>query len=148
MKPRLKKSTLTLITLSLIALSVLLTGSAIAQNRDQDRDFRKGPPSAETVLARLSESLDLNNEQSAAMLVVLQEQAAERFALHEQTMQLLGPEICAQQAATEEAMLAILTPDQAEEFLQMKEARKAKAAQRDRGRGRNHPDCSEYETNS
>lgn len=141
MKTRLKNSALTL-----IALSVLLTGSAIAQNRDRERDFRKSPPSAEAILARLSESLDLNNEQSAAMLVVLQEQAAERFALHEQTMQLLGPEICAQQAATEEAMLAILTPDQAEEFLQMKEARKAKAAQRDRGRGRNHPDCSEYES--
>lgn len=143
MKTQLKKSALTL-----IALSVLLTGSAIAQNRDQERDFRKGPPSAEAILARLSESLDLNNEQSAAMLVVLQEQAAERTALHEQTMQLLGPEICAQQAATEEAILAILTPDQAEEFLQMKEARQAKASQRDRGRGRNHPDCSEYESGS
>jgi len=132
--------------LPLIALSLLLTGPAVAQNRDHVRDFRKGPPSAETVLARLSESLDLSNEQSTAMLVVLQEQAAERAALHEQAMELMGPEICAQQADAEDAILDILTQDQADQFLQMKEARQAKAAQRDRGRNRNHPDCSEYET--
>jgi hypothetical protein len=143
MNTRLNKSFLTL-----VALGLLITGPALAQDRDRDRDGRRGPPSAETMLAQLSDHLNLSNEQSVDMLVVLQEQAAERAALHEQTMQLLGPEICAQKASDEAEILEILTANQAEQFLQMQEERQARAAERNRSRGGNRPDCSTYEADS
>jgi hypothetical protein len=55
----------------------------------------------------------------------LQEEGEQRAALHAQTMMLMGPEICAQRAENEEAILAILDANQTELFLQMKEQRQA-----------------------
>jgi hypothetical protein len=133
---------------SLIALGIMASGTAVAQNEDGGRDWRQGPPSVEDVLARLSEALDLSDQQSVDLLVVLQGHAAERADLHEQSMALIGPEICAQKASAEEDILAILTPDQVEQFLALKELRKAKATGRKRGKGPRGPDCSQYETDS
>ena len=59
------------------------------------------------------------------MLVVLQQQTENRAALHEQKMALLGPEICAQRAEMEDAILTILTAEQTELFLQIKEDRQS-----------------------
>jgi hypothetical protein len=133
---------------SLIALGIMASGTAVAQNEDGGRDWRQGPPSVEDVLARMSEALDLSDQQSVDLLVVLQGHAAERADLHEQSMALIGPEICAQKASAEEDILAILTPDQVEQFLALKELRKAKATGRKRGKGPRGPDCSQYETDS
>ena len=38
---------------SLIALGVMASGTAVAQNDDGGRDWRQGPPSVEDVLARM-----------------------------------------------------------------------------------------------
>lgn len=129
---------------------LLVAGGAFAQNQDRahnkDRDWQKGPPSVEEKLSRISRALDLSDEQVVAMLVVLQEQEANRAELHRQTMDLLGPDICAQRMETEEAILAILTPDQAVTFNQIMEERMEKARERSRrGRGPDSLDCSQYE---
>ena len=114
---------------SILAIASLLTaGSVLAQNRQSDNDWQKGPPTAEEKLARISAALNLSGDQSQEMLRVLQEQGEKGAALHEQTMMIMGPEICAQRAENEEAILAILDADQTELFLQMKEQRRADAA--------------------
>ena len=114
---------------SILTIASLLTaGSVLAQNRQSDNDWQKGPPTAEEKLARISAALNLSGDQSQEMLRVLQEQGEKGAALHEQTMMIMGPEICAQRAENEEAILAILDADQTEQFLQMKEQRRADAA--------------------
>jgi Spy/CpxP family protein refolding chaperone len=133
---------------ALALLGIMTAGAAVAQNGEGGREWRQGPPSVEDVLARMSDTLDLTDQQAVELLVVLQEHAEQRAALHEESMATIGPEICAQKAAAEEDILAILTPEQTEQFLEMKEARKAKAGERNRGRGPRGPDCSQYETES
>ena len=100
-------------TASILAVvSLLAAGSAFAEKQHGGRDWQKGPPSVEERLARISAALDLNDEQSLEMLAILQEQEENKAALHEQMMELMGPEICAQRAQTEEAILGILTAEQ------------------------------------
>jgi hypothetical protein len=132
----------------LALLGIMTAGTAVAQNGEGGRDWRQGPPSVEDLLARMTDALDLSDQQSVDLLVVLQKHAAQRAALHEESMAMIGPEICTQKAAAEEDILAILSPEQTEQFLEMKEARKAKAGERNRGRGPRGPDCSQYETES
>ncbi len=63
-----------------------------------------------------------------------------RQALHDRTMELMGAEICAQKAQSEEAILAILDAEQTELFLQMKEERQFRANDKTRTRkGRDGP---------
>lgn len=116
-------------TVSIFAIVSLLTaGSVLAQNQKGDReDWQNGPPTAEEKLARISAALNLSGNQSQEMLRLLQDQEENRVALHEQTMMLMGPEICAQRAENEEAMLAIMDAEQTELFLQIKEQRQANA---------------------
>lgn len=141
MNTRLKKTVLISAILCLLA-----SGSVLAQKQQGERDWRSGPPGAEQKLAHISEALGLSDQQSVQMLIVLQEQEESRAALHEQSMALLGPEICAQRLEAEEAILAILTPEQTELFLEMAERRRQKAENRGRGgRNRGGLDCSEAE---
>lgn len=134
--------------IGLCVLGIMTAGTAVAQNDEGKRDWRQGPASVEDVLARMSDALNLSDQQSVDLLMVLQEHATQRAALHEESMAIIGPEICAQKTAAVEDILAILTPEQTEQFLEMKEARKAKAGERNRGRGPRGPDCSQYETES
>jgi len=126
-------------TIVLLALAGLIaSGNATAQNPppDRDRDWHKGPPRVEERLARISAALDLSDEQSAQMLGILQEQEQKRAALQEQTMALLGPEICAQRAEAEEAVLSILDEEQADRYFELKQQREERAGQRERRRER------------
>jgi Spy/CpxP family protein refolding chaperone len=130
--------------------SLLVAGSAFAQYQKSekgwpDKDWHKGPPSTEEKLARISQALELSDEQSAEMLALLQEQEIARQALHERTMALMGDEICAQKNQAEEAILAILEPEQVELFQQMKDDRLARANSRVRSRKGTEPlDCAGY----
>ena len=135
-------------TLSIIAIvSLMAAGTALAQNQQGAGAWQKDPPRVEEKLAHISAALDLSDEQSLEMLVILQQQEEARAALHEQTMTLIGPEICAHKLETGEAILAILTAEQTETFLQIREERQLKAEKHDRGRrGRGGDlDCSGYE---
>jgi Spy/CpxP family protein refolding chaperone len=130
-------------TTSILVSGLLLTAGAFAWNPDAPGDPRErhGPPTAEHQLARLSEQLQLSDEQSAQMLQVLQAAEAERRQLHEQIMEQMGPELCATQRNTEENILAILTPEQMELFAQLNEERRTRQQNR-RGGGL---DCPAYD---
>lgn len=137
-----------LIILTLAGL--LASASAFAQKGNgpggNDGDWMRGhKPTVEERLARISDALDLTPEQSVQMLQVLQEHEQQRLALHEETMALMGDRICAQREAHEQAVLDILTAEQAELFLQHQAQRSARAQERAQASGRpfNGPDCSD-----
>lgn len=130
----------------MVLASFLAVGNANAQPPKADRDWHKGPPSVEEKLARISNALDLSDEQSAEMLAILQGQEGDRKALHEHTMAIMGAEICAQRAQAEEEILSILDADQAELFRQMKADRKVRGGDRNRSRRSGGDlDCAEFE---
>lgn len=134
-------------TVSFLAIASLLTSAgAFAEPARGDRDWQKGPPRAEEKLAHFSRALSLSDEQSAEMLAIFQEQNKNQMVLHKQTMAIMGAEICAQRAQTEEAMLSILDAEQTELFLQMKEDRLAMGEGRMRSRnGRSGMDCDDFD---
>ena len=130
-------------TVSILAVvSLLAAGSAFAEKQHGGRDWQKGPPSVEERLARISAALDLSDEQSLEMLAILQEQEENKAALHEQMMEMMGPEICAQKAQTEEDILGILTAEQTELYLQIREDRQGQSRKKGRG-GNAELDCSD-----
>ncbi len=140
-----KTSLTTSITLVILA-SLLLAGNAMADRKQDRRDFFGGPPSAEEKLVHINEALGLSDQQAVDMLLVLQDKEVKRQALREQTEALMGPEICALMNETEEDILAILTPEQAEQFLQLMEDRRDRREARERGGRRHGPiDCSQYD---
>lgn len=113
---------------TILALTTLMfAASAMAQpprGNGPSGEWHHGPPGAEQQLARLDQALDLSDEQSAELLAVLQAADAERQALHERVMAQFRPEICALMLETDADVIAVLTPEQAETFLQMKEERR------------------------
>jgi Spy/CpxP family protein refolding chaperone len=109
---------------ALLAMAALLTaGSALAGPPDHDGSWRMGPPSAEQQLARLSQELGLDREQSRQMLDLLQAAEVEHEAIRARFFEQAGPEICAIRQNTEAEIMALLTPDQAEQFQRLKEDR-------------------------
>lgn len=133
---------------SLIALAaalLLVTASAVARQDGPgrgDRGGHRGPPDAEMLVARMTEMLDLSDEQSAQLLVVMQEVDQERDALHERVMEQMRPEFCELQLRTDSEISSILTPEQLAQF----EEKKADRAEKGRGRhGLGKLDCSEFE---
>jgi Spy/CpxP family protein refolding chaperone len=121
--------------LAILLLTGLLSAmAALAQAERSDRFWRHGPPDAEQQLAHLDRALGLTDEQSLQLLEVLQGAEAERAVLHDRVMESLGPEICALQQSTEAEILAILTPEQAESFAQMRLDRPGRHKGRHAGR--------------
>lgn len=106
---------------ALFLAGLLSAGTALAER--PDRNWQHGPPDAVGQLAHLDRALDLSDEQSKELLEILQASQAEREALHAQIMESLGPEICALRESTEAEILAILTPEQAELFQEMRQER-------------------------
>lgn len=127
--------------------ALLLAASAVAYGPDGRNgprgDFR-GPPDAETQLARMTQMLDLTDEQSARLLVVLQEAEAEREILHEQVMEQMKPQFCELQLSTESQVAEILTEEQ---LAQLDELRDRRSERRHEGNrhARDRLDCSAYE---
>ena len=138
-------------TVLLVFLAVLISGSLVAQtgNRNQQGDagWRHGPPSAERMVERLSQELDLSAEQAGQLLTVLKEAEAEREALHQQALEQMKPEICALHLDTQDQVRQILSDDQYAELEALKTERAERRAQ---GKGKRpgigvSPDCSEFE---
>jgi len=135
----------TAITVLAIA-SLLAAGSAFADNQQRNRDWQKGPPSVEQKLARISEALDLSDEQSSQMLRILQQQEQTKRARHDEIMALMGPEICAQRAEAEDAILSILDEEQTALYLEIRQQRQERGDRHDRQRRARDPvDCAAYE---
>jgi len=114
----------------LVLLSGLLAlGSVMAGPPDHDPMWRAGPPSPEQHLARLSQELDLNQEQSQQMLRVLQDAQADHDALRARMHEQFQPELCALRQDTQAGILEILTPEQGELFLELQEQNQSRAGQ-------------------
>lgn len=128
--------------LAIIAVTAILFSSVLeAQQANRpDRERRAGPPSAEQQLARLSEALNLRDEQAIRLLEVLHSSRADQEALHERMMQDYGAEICAQRERTQEQILAVLDPGQAALF----EQHRARLEDRSLG-GQRRLDCTAYD---
>jgi hypothetical protein len=126
------------------AISMFLTGAAVAQHDGGNRGKHHGPRDAETRVAHMTRVLELSDEQSAELLEVLQAVDEEREALHQKALQQMEPEICALQLGVKTEMERILSDDQ----LAALETRKNQHEQGGDGKGwRNmhHRDCSSYE---
>ena len=114
---------------TLILAGLLTAGAALAQAqrpdqpRNPDRLWHHAPRGAEQQLAHLDRVLELTDEQSLRLLEVLQLAEAEHKALHARAMESFQPEICALRQGTEADILAILTPEQAENFQQAQQKR-------------------------
>jgi len=131
------------VALPVLSLAALLTATTLqARPPESDDHWRFGPPDAEMQLARLNQALDLTDEQSAQLLRVLQAAEVERADLHARIMEQMQPEICALMQATEAEILAVLTPEQAATFAQLKEDRQSRFTGR-HGHGMGLPDCDE-----
>ena len=111
--------------LSLTAL--VCAASAMAEpphGQGPGGEWHHGPPGPEQQLSRLDQALDLSDEQSAELLAVLQAADAEREALHERVMAEFRPELCALMQDTDADILAVLTPEQAATWQQIKDERR------------------------
>lgn len=129
------------ISLVLAVAGMLAASPALAGPHPDPQGWHVPPAGPEQQLARLSERLQLTDGQSLQLLEVLQAARDERQILHARVMEQLQPEICAQMRNTEEDILAILTPEQAEQFQELKEDRQARLGER-RGRdGFSPPEC-------
>jgi Spy/CpxP family protein refolding chaperone len=129
------------------AALLLVAASAVARQDGGphgDRSGHRGPPDAEMRVAKMTQMLDLTDEQSARLLVVMQDVDLERDALHDRIMEQMKPELCDLQLRTESEINTILTPEQLALLQEQKESRPERA--RDRGRrGMDRLDCSEFE---
>ena len=127
-----------------LALAALVfSAAAMAGPKHRDEHGRMGPPSAERQLAHLEEALDLTAEQSEELLAVLLVAEEERRAIHESIMEQARPQICANMTSTHDNIVAVLTPEQAEEFEALMEARKDRAGRHARRGGFGDLDCSD-----
>jgi Spy/CpxP family protein refolding chaperone len=107
----------------LVAAAVLTTGAALAGPPGEEGPWRMGPPDAEQRLARLSQELGLDREQSRQMLEVLQAAEADHEAVRARFFAEAGPEICAIRQGTEAEIMALLKPEQIEQYQLLKAER-------------------------
>ncbi len=130
-------------TLLTIALVVTLFAASQLQ-AGSDRGRHRGPPDAEMRVAHMSSVLDLSDEQSASLLQLFQAVDEERHTMHEQTMELMKPQICEIQLATRAELEGILDEEQ---MAQLEDIKASHMSDKDRrGPRRMHDlDCSDFE---
>ena len=131
---------------TLLAIGALLmTASAFARPPGDASQWRMGPPGAEERLARLSQQLQLTDEQSLRMLEILQASEDEHHAIRERVMNEIRPEVCALMDHTRQQILAILTPEQVADYDQLSADRHARQQQQsNRSRRRFSPGCESF----
>ena len=128
----------------LAAAAMLSAGAAFAGPPGQDGSWRMGPPNAEQRLARMSQELGLDREQSRQMLELLQAAEADHEAVRGRFFEEAGPEICAIRQNTEAEIMALLTPEQAEQY-QLLRAESVQQRNRNRRRAADLPDCPGFD---
>jgi hypothetical protein len=98
--------------------SLLLASNAIAADNkaDQYKRHDRGGPDIEKRIERLGEELQLTDEQSDELVVVLEASTAEREALREKYEAQMLPEFCALHAATMVQVRDILSAEQADQL--------------------------------
>ena len=127
---------------TLLTITLVVTLFAASQlQAGSDRGRHRGPPDAEMRVAHMSSVLDLSDEQSASLLQLFQAVDEERRAVHEQTMELMKPQICEIQLATRAELEGILDEVQLAQLEDMMAGRKSDNDHR-RSRGMHDLDCS------
>jgi len=107
----------------------------------EDGSWRMGPPNAEQRLARLSQELGLDREQSRQMLELLQAAEADHEAVRARFFEEAGPELCAIRENTHAEIMALLTPEQAGLYQLLREENGERRIQQGRYRLGAFPDC-------
>lgn len=102
---------------SIALILALLASSAHAGDSEQKRRShdRQGPD-MEQRMQRLSEELQLSDEQSEQLQAVMEAAALERETVREKFEEQIKPELCAIHLATMEQVREILTAEQAAEL--------------------------------
>lgn len=145
MKRRFTQPLMALLGVTAALLMVASTATAQQERGPRgDREGHRGPPDAETRVAKMTRMLDLSDEQSAQLLVIMQDVDQERQILHDKTMELMAPEICDLQLRTESEIAGILTEEQWA-LMEEKKAARAEKGKRRGHRGMDDLDCSAYE---
>lgn len=143
---------------SLLVVPLMMVCATASADRDALHSGGKGwgPPDPQHHVARLTEELGLNEDQSAELLEILTAAEAEREALRAQHEQ----DMCALHNGVEEQIRGVLTPDQQAELDQrhaeMKARHEERMAKHDGPRDRRwhgkhrrgFPDCDAIEGDS
>jgi Spy/CpxP family protein refolding chaperone len=115
MNPSLKISTLSR-SVATVALALVLTGPALAQDGGNGPQRPDGPPSPERILEHMQQELGLSASQSTQVKQILEQERAQHDAAHQ---------------AAQQALAKVLTPEQ----LQKMQERRPRGAQGARGQG-------------
>ena len=132
------KYPITTLLTTIFAVTVFAAGQLQAR---PDMARHHSRPDAEMRVAHMSSALGLSDEQSAQLLGLFQAVDEERRAMHEQTMELMKPQICELQQATQAELEGILDEVQLAELEEMKAMRESDNDHR-RWRGMHDLDCS------
>lgn len=97
-------------------LLALLLAAGLAQAESRDKPYRDRGPDMEKRIERLTEELDLSEQQSEQLLAVMQAAAVERKALRDKYEAQIKPELCTLHLATVEQVREILNAEQAAEL--------------------------------
>ena len=121
-----------------IALFFALAMSAVSaeprgDGQERERTRQQGDRGPRNPVANLTEALSLSDDQAAAIEAIFEAQRAEREAMRE-TMEAehkaRQAARCAQRADVEAQIIAVLTDEQAAQFVEMKAKRAEKKARR------------------
>ena len=135
------KHPITPLLTTILAVTVFAAGQLQAR---PDMARHHGRPDAEMRVAHMSSALGLSDQQSAQLLELFQDVDEERRAMHEQTMELMKPQICELQLETWTAVNKILDDDQQFQLEEMKASRESDKGHH-RSRGMHDLDCSAFE---
>ena len=134
------KHPITPLLTTILAVTVFAAGQLQAR---PDMARHHGRPDAEMRVAHMSSALELSDQQSTQLLELFQDVDEERRAMHEQTMELMKPQICELQLSTWTAVNEILDDDQQVQLEELKASRESDKGHH-RSRGMHDLDCSAF----
>ena len=113
------------ITLSTLLFCLLVAANAAAQPGPLRGDGDWGPPSPQDRVERLSEDLDLNEEQTAKLLDIFTASDAEREALRKKHEELIRQDVCSFHEKMNGQIKSVLTAEQSTKFDDLMARKKA-----------------------
>jgi Spy/CpxP family protein refolding chaperone len=125
----------------LLLLAALVAASAWAK---PGGDRQWGPPDAERRVERMSQELDLSEEQASRLLEIFEAADAERQAIHEAYRAQMEPEVCALHESVQAQVHNVLDDGQSAQFDEMTARFDERRASRGGRHGPAPPDCSRY----
>jgi Spy/CpxP family protein refolding chaperone len=127
------------IILCIPVVALMLASTAWSQ---QGQGKGHGRPSLDERVARLSQELDLSDEQAMQVRDIMSDAQASRPNVRIMDREEARPALCRHMLETDARIKAVLSESQVEQYDVFKESRKAGMGG---GRGRGPVDCSEFE---